>query len=74
MAALERHRESALAAFFTALLTVAGAYLGVRYGGLVGLYVANLVVTALTVIGLHAYLARVSQASSRRHARRRGLR
>ena len=58
MAALERHRESALAAFFTALLTVAGAYLGVRYGGLTGLYVANVVVTALTVIGLHAYLAR----------------
>ena len=58
MAALERHRQSALAAFFTAVLTVAGAYLGVRTGGLVGLFIANGVVLAVTVVGMHLYLSR----------------
>src|SRR5688572_1928054 len=57
-AALERHRESAFAAFFAALLTVAGAYLGVRYGGLVGLYVANGIVTIVTIVGMYVYLRR----------------
>jgi antigen flippase len=59
MAALERHRESALAAFFAAVLTVAGAYVGVRTGGLVGLYVANTIVTVVTVVGMYLYLNRV---------------
>ena len=44
MAALERHREPALAAFFTAVLTVGGAAIGVVSGGLVGLYLANAIV------------------------------
>ena len=58
MAALERHRQSALAAFFTAVLTVVGAYVGVRQAGLVGLFVANGVVLAVTVVGMHVYLSR----------------
>jgi enterobacterial common antigen flippase len=58
MAALGRHRESAVAAFCAAMLTVAGAYFGVRYGGLVGLYVANAIVTIVTIVGMHAYLSR----------------
>jgi len=60
MAALERHRQSALAAFFAAMLTVVGAYLGVRTGGLVGLFVANGVVLGVTVAGMHLYLARAA--------------
>jgi len=58
MAALERHRESALAAFFTAVLTVAGAAIGVTTGGLVGLYVANAIVLVITVAGMQWYLGR----------------
>ena len=60
MAALERHRQSALAAFIAAMLTVVGAYVGVRSGGLVGLFVANGAVLAVTVVGLHLYLARAA--------------
>ena len=56
MAALERHRESAVAAFLGALLTVAGAVAGVKAGGLVGLYVANAVVLVITIIGMQWYL------------------
>lgn len=56
MAALERHRESAVAAFLTALLTVAGAAIGVRAGGLIGLYVANAVVLLITIVGMQWYL------------------
>ena len=58
MAALERHRESAFAAFLGAVVTVAGAALGVQLGGLVGLYVANAAVLVLTVIGMQWYLSR----------------
>jgi O-antigen/teichoic acid export membrane protein len=58
MAALERHRESALAAFFTAVLTVGGAAIGVMTGGLVGLYVANAIVLVLTIAGMQWYLGR----------------
>ena len=58
MAALERHRESAIAAFFAAVLTVAGAAIGVMTGGLVGLYVANAVVLLATVVGMQWYLGR----------------
>lgn len=58
MAALERHRESALAAFFTAVLTIAGAAIGVTSGGLVGLYVANAIVLVITVAGMQWYLGR----------------
>ena len=58
MAALERHRESAIAAFLGAVLTVGGAAIGVRSAGLVGLYVANAVVLVITVAGLQWDLAR----------------
>ena len=58
MAALERHRESALAAFFAAILTVIGAWVGVRVGGLEGLYIANAVVTLVTIVGMYIYLQR----------------
>ena len=58
MAALERHRESAIAAFLGAVLTVGGAAIGVRSAGLVGLYVANAVVLVITIAGLQWYLAR----------------
>jgi len=58
LAALERHRESALAAFFTAVLTVAGAAIGVMSGGLVGLYVANAIVLVITIVGMQWYLGR----------------
>ena len=58
MAALERHRESAVAAFLGAVLTVAGAAIGVRTGGLVGLYVANAVVLIVTIAGMQWYLGR----------------
>jgi O-antigen/teichoic acid export membrane protein len=56
MAALERHRESAVAAFLSAVLTVAGAAIGVAMGGLVGLYVANAIVLLLTIAGMQWYL------------------
>ncbi len=58
MAALERHRESALAAFFAAVLTVGGAAVGVMSGGLVGLYVANAIVLVITIVGMQWYLGR----------------
>ena len=58
MAALERHRESAVAAFIGALLTVAGAVAGVTAGGLVGLYVANAIVLLFTIVGMQWYLGR----------------
>ncbi len=58
LAALERHRESAIAAFLGAVLTVSGAIVGVMTGGLVGLYIANAVVLVLTVAGLQWYLGR----------------
>jgi PST family polysaccharide transporter len=58
MAALERHRESAVAAFLGALLTVAGAVAGVTAGGLVGLYVANAIVLGITIVGMQWYLGR----------------
>jgi O-antigen/teichoic acid export membrane protein len=58
MAALERHRESALAAFFTAVLTVGGAAIGVTSGGLVGLYVANAIVLVITIVGMQWYVGR----------------
>jgi PST family polysaccharide transporter len=56
MAALEKHRESALAAFFGAVLTVLGAVIGVRAGGLAGLYVANAAVLVLTIVAMQWYL------------------
>lgn len=56
MAALEKHRESALAALFGAVLTVLGAFIGVRAGGLAGLYVANAAVLILTIVGMQWYL------------------
>ena len=58
MAALERHRESAVAAFLGALLTVAGAVVGVTAGGLVGLYVANALVLVVTIAGMQWYLGK----------------
>jgi O-antigen/teichoic acid export membrane protein len=58
MAALERHRESALAAFCGAVLTVIGAAIGVRASGLVGLYVANAIVLVITIAGMQWYLGR----------------
>ena len=58
MAALERHRESAIAAFLGAVLTVGGAAIGVRSNGLVGLYVANAIVLVITIAGMQWYLAR----------------
>jgi O-antigen/teichoic acid export membrane protein len=57
LAAFDRNRAAALAALFTAILSVAGAYLGVRLGGLAGLYVANGLVSLLTVIALQRYIA-----------------
>jgi O-antigen/teichoic acid export membrane protein len=56
MAALDRHRESAVAAFLGAVLTVAGAVAGVNAGGLVGLYVANAIVLGITIVGMQWYL------------------
>jgi O-antigen/teichoic acid export membrane protein len=58
MAALERHRESALAAFMGAVLTVIGAAVGVRANGLVGLYIANAIVLVITIAGMQWYLGR----------------
>ena len=58
MAALERHRESAIAAFLGAVLTVGGAAIGVSYGGLVGLYVANAIALVITIAGMQWYLGR----------------
>ena len=58
MAALERHRESAVAAFLGAVLTVVGAAVGVKAGGLVGLYAANAIVLVATVAGMQWYLGR----------------
>jgi O-antigen/teichoic acid export membrane protein len=58
MAALERHRESALAAFVGAVLTVLGAAIGVKAAGLVGLYIANAAVLVITIVGMQWYLAR----------------
>jgi PST family polysaccharide transporter len=56
MAALEKHRESALAAFVGAILTVLGAFIGVRAGGLAGLYIANAVVLVVTIVAMQWYL------------------
>ena len=56
MAALDRHRESAVAAFLGAVLTVAGAVAGVNAGGLVGLYVANAIVLGITIVGMQWYV------------------
>ncbi len=58
MAALERHRESAIAAFLGAVLTVGGAAVGVSAGGLVGLYAANGIVLIVTIAGMQWYLGR----------------
>lgn len=58
MAALERHRQSAVAAFIGAVLTVAAAAIGVEIGGLVGLYVANALVLVVMVVGMQWYLGR----------------
>jgi O-antigen/teichoic acid export membrane protein len=58
MAALEKHRESAIAAFLAAVLTVGGAAVGVQTGGLVGLYAANAVVLIVTIVGMQLYLSR----------------
>jgi PST family polysaccharide transporter len=58
MAALDRHRESALAAFAGAVLTVAGAIVGMKVAGLIGLYVANAVVLAVTIAGMQWYLGK----------------
>jgi PST family polysaccharide transporter len=58
MAALERHRESAIAAFLGAVLTVGGAAIGVRSGGLVGLYIANAIVLVISIAGMQWYLTR----------------
>ena len=58
MAALERHRESAIAACTGAVLTVAGAAIGVKISGLVGLYVANALVLVVMIVGMQWYLGR----------------
>jgi O-antigen/teichoic acid export membrane protein len=58
MAALERHREAAIAAFLSAVLAVGGAAVGARSSGLVGLYIANAIVLVITVAGMQWYLAR----------------
>ncbi|MEP6690044.1 MAG: hypothetical protein ABJD07_02745 [Gemmatimonadaceae bacterium] len=58
MAALGRHRESAIAAFLIAVLTVGGAAIGVRARGLVGLYIANAIVLVISIAGLQWFLAR----------------
>lgn len=57
MAALDRHRDAALAALLTAVLSVAGSYLGVSGGGLVGLYIANGVVSIIAVLAMRRYIA-----------------
>jgi len=58
MAALERHRESAVAAFIGAVLTVAAAGIGVKASGLLGLYVANALVLIVMIVGMQWYLGR----------------
>ena len=58
LAALERHRESAVAALIAAVLSIGGSAVGVRAGGLTGLYVANGVVLILTIAGTQWYLGR----------------
>ncbi len=58
MAALERHREAAIATFIGAVLTVASAAIGVTASGLVGLYVANALVLVVMVVGMQWYLGR----------------
>lgn len=58
MAALERHRESAIAAFIGAVLTAAAAAIGVKASGLVGLYVANGLVLVVMIVGMQWYLGR----------------
>jgi O-antigen/teichoic acid export membrane protein len=57
MAAFAKHRESAFAAFFGAVLTFVGAYVGVTLGGLAGLYIANALVLVLTVVAMQRYLS-----------------
>lgn len=57
MAAFAKHRESAFAAFFGAVLTVVGAYTGVTVGGLTGLYIANAIVLVLIVVVMQRYLS-----------------
>jgi len=56
LAAFDRNRAAALAAFFTAVLSVAGAVLGIKASGLTGLYIANGVVSLLTVVALQRYI------------------
>jgi PST family polysaccharide transporter len=57
MAAFAKHRESAFAAFFGAVLTVVGAYVGVTVGGLAGLFVANAIVLVITIAAMQWYLS-----------------
>jgi PST family polysaccharide transporter len=57
MAAFAKHRESAFAAFFGAVLTFVGAYVGVTLGGLAGLYIANALVLVVTVVAMQRYLS-----------------
>ena len=57
MAAFAKHRESAFAAFLGAVLTVVGAYIGVKVGGLSGLYIANAIVLVITVVAMQTYLS-----------------
>jgi O-antigen/teichoic acid export membrane protein len=68
MAALERHRESAIAALIAAVLLVGGCAIGVQAGGLTGLYVANGVVLLLTIVGMQWYLGRSLGLPLSRHA------
>jgi O-antigen/teichoic acid export membrane protein len=56
LAALERHRESAVAALIAAVLSIGGSALGVQIGGLTGLYVANGIVLLVTIAGMQWYL------------------
>ena len=69
MAAFAKHRESAFAAFFGALLTVIGAYVGVTVGGLAGLYIANAIVLVITIVAMQWYLGRALGLSLSVHAR-----
>lgn len=58
LAAMNRHREAALAAFVGALALVGAAYLGIEMAGVRGLYAGNLAVNVLLAGLVYSFLAR----------------
>lgn len=65
LATLHRHRDTALAMSASAVALALGAYVGIRVGGILGLYAATLVASAMVAFLLDAIVRRDANAAVR---------